>query len=207
MRRVQEAVGGAGRLAAVKDYFQTCEFKMSPVAGGMTAKQTNRWAGPSHYRQESELPMGKIAAYSDGTAGWLVTPQGKTGLPPALLKQIQTDLFRSFFQFLVSDRIPGRTVTALGGGVIEISDGKSISALLSIDEASGLPLKQTYTQMQPSGPPSTVEEVYSTWTIVSGIKVPSRITISQNGRKFAEVTVTEHRINTGLSPEELSKWP
>ncbi|MSV28641.1 MAG: insulinase family protein [Bryobacterales bacterium] len=207
LHRVQEAVGGAEKLAAVKDYFQTCEFKMSTGAGGMTAKQTNRWAGPSYYRQESEMPIGKIAAYSDGTTGWLVTPQGKTGLPPALLKQIQGDLFRSFFQFLSSDRMPGRTVTSVAPGVIEISDGQSNSARLTIDEATGLPLKQTYTQLQPSGPPSTVEEVYGAWMAVSGIKVPSRITISQNGRKFADVTVTEHRINTGLSPKDLSKWP
>jgi predicted Zn-dependent peptidase len=207
LRRVQEAVGGAGRLADVKDYFQTCEFKMSPGAGGMTAKQTNRWAAPSHYRQESEMAIGKIAAYSDGATGWLVTPQGKTGLPPALLKQIQADLFRSYFQFLVSDRIPGRTVTAPGRGVIEISDGQGNSARLSIDESTGLPLKQTYMQMQPSGPPSTVEEVYSAWMDVSGIKVPSRMTISQNGRRFADVTVTGQKINVGVSPEELSKWP
>ncbi len=207
LHRVQEAVGGAEKLAAVKDYFQTCEFKMSAGAGGMTAKQTNRWAWPSYYRQESEMPIGKIAAYSDGSTGWLVTPQGKTGLPPALLKQIQGDLFRSFFQFLSSDRIPGRKVTSAAPGLIEISDGQSNSARLAIDEASGLPLKQTYTQLQPSGPSSTVEELYGAWMTVSGIKVPSRITISQNGRKFADVTVTEHRINTGLSPQDLSKWP
>jgi hypothetical protein len=37
------------------------------------------------------------------------------------------------------------------------------------------------------------------------MKAPFRITITQSGRKFADVTVQEYKVNTGVTEAELSK--
>jgi hypothetical protein len=40
-----------------------------------------------------------------------------------------------------------------------------------------------------------------------GVKAPSRVSITQADKKFADVVVQEYRFNTGLKHEELSKRP
>ena len=104
LQAAQQAVGGADRAAAVKDVTQVVEFRLDPKAGGMKVKQTDRWIAPTYFRQDSELPMGKIASYSDGKSGWISTPQGAGPLAGAQLKQVQGDLVRNYFRLMSADR-------------------------------------------------------------------------------------------------------
>ena len=46
LARAQQAIGGAGPLAAVKDYIQSFELQLEPSAGGMLVKETDRWIAP-----------------------------------------------------------------------------------------------------------------------------------------------------------------
>jgi hypothetical protein len=39
------------------------------------------------------------------------------------------------------------------------------------------------------------------------VKLPHRITISQNGKHFADVKVSSVTINQGMTPEQISKKP
>ena len=50
-------------------------------------------------------------------------------------------------------------------------------------------------------------EVYSDWQETNGVKLPHKIVITQNGKHFADVTVTSVLINQGLTPEQISKKP
>jgi len=202
----QKAIGGADRAAAVKDVVQVLDFQLDPAAGGMRVKQTDRWIAPNHFRQDSELPMGKIASYSDGKTGWISTPQGAGPLAGAQLKQVQGDLFRNYFRLITADR-QGYQVAMASGDTIEFSDAAGQKALLRLDPDTGLPSRLSYESVHVSGPPMTVEETYGDFREVNGMKVPFRVSITQGGRKFAEVTVQEYRINTGLQPEELSARP
>ena len=59
LARVQQAVGGAERLAAVKDSTMISQFTLSSAAGGMKVTETDRWIAPDHFRQESQLPQGR----------------------------------------------------------------------------------------------------------------------------------------------------
>jgi zinc protease len=61
LERAAQAMGGAEKLAAVKDSTQTLELALDPAAGGMKMKQTNQYLAPSLLRQEQEIPrVGKI---------------------------------------------------------------------------------------------------------------------------------------------------
>jgi hypothetical protein len=207
LERVQQAVGGAAKLAAVKDSVQTAELAIDPSAGGMKVKQTNEWVAPGFFRQENQLPFGKVIVYSDGKSGWISTPQGSGALPAMQLKQIQDELFQTYFLLLLSDRDPDRVVNAVDDAILEISGKQGVVVKLFIDPKTGLPAKEIYQSVQPQGPPASVEEVFVEFQEVDGLKVPRKLILNQNGRKFADVTIQDYRVNTGLKPEDLSKKP
>jgi hypothetical protein len=197
----QKALGGAEKIAAVKDITRTADVSLDAGGQQMKAKQTTRTLEPSMMRQDQELPFGKITVYSDGKSGWMAAPQGSQPMPAPVLKQVQGEMFRQFPRVLLSGNA---NATPVG---IEVSDGQGNTTLLVIDEKTGLPLKQTYQSVGMGGPPQTVVETYSDWRDVNGIRLPFQVIIEQGGKKFAEVTVTDWKINTGLKAEDLSKRP
>ena len=208
LQKVQQAAGGADRLAAIKDIRYTADVSIQTPGGAvMKVKQTDSYVAPAVLRQDLELPFGKQSVYSNGSTGWIAGPQGLQALPPAVLKQVQGEIFRKLFRLALSDREEGRTVSYAGEGVLEIADKSGESARLQVDEKTGLPLKVMYQGAAMGGPPQPVEEVYSDWREVGGVRVPYKWTIVQGGKKFGDVTVQEYKINSGLTDQELSKKP
>ena len=207
LQRAQQAVGGAEKLAQVKDLYETAVFQLNPSAGGMRVEQVNQWISPGHFRQDSTLPIGRISAYSDGQGGWIATPQGSGPLAGAQLKQVQGDLFRLYFRLLLSDRLPDRKVNYVGENTVEITAQDGQSARLVVDPASGMPAKVIYRTVQVAGEPKTAEDEFVRFEEVAGVKVPSQVVIRQENHKFADVTVKDFKINAGLKVEELAKKP
>jgi zinc protease len=203
LARAQQAMGGAEKLAAVKDMTESAEVKMQTPGAAITAKQTNRWRSPSFFRQDAELPFGKLSTFYDGKGGWMKTPQGNLPITEPVGKQLQGELFRQWFSLLLSDRDASRTINCTGDNTLEISDKQGDLARLLLDDKTGLPLKITYDSVAMGGPPKPVEETYSGWQDVDGIKLPSRITITQSGQKFAEVTVSQWKLNSGVKEDDL----
>jgi hypothetical protein len=128
-------------------------------------------------------------------------------LPATQQKQVEGELFRLFFRLLLSDRMPDRTVNHVGGSTVEIADKTGNLVRLTVDESSGLPRTVEYVSIQANGTPADLQETIEAFAEFGGVKAPSRISITQAGKKFADVVVKEYRFNTGLKPEELSKRP
>jgi hypothetical protein len=91
-------------------------------------------------------------------------------------------------------------------GIVEISDTAGDSVKIVIDEKTGLPAKEIYRTAEPMGGPVAMEEVLEDFGPAGGVKAPRKITVNQNGKKFAELA-KEYTINTGIKPEVLSKQP
>ena len=128
------------------------------------------------------------------------SPQGESALVGPMLKQAQGEIFRNYFGLLTSDSNPNRTVDYAGPGVLDIKDKNGAAVRLTVDEGTGLPLKTSY-----SGAQGTIEESWSDLRDVDGMKVPFKMTVVQGGKKFAEVTVQDLKVNTGLTEAQLSK--
>jgi zinc protease len=205
LKRAQEAMGGADKLAGVKDVTESAEMTMSPAAGGMKMKQQIRWVAPELFRQDQVLPIGTIVAYSDGKTGWLAMPQGVMPMTPQVLKQAQGEIFRESVSLLLSDRDASRTVTAAGPKSVDISAADGQSVRVEFDDASGLPSRMTYKEAAMGG--AEVSETLSDWRKVDGIKMPFKVLMEQNGQKVGDVAISEIKINTGIKPEDLSKRP
>jgi hypothetical protein len=207
LQQAQQAVGGVDKLAAIQDVTEVVALNMASMPPDMKIKQTNLWVAPDSFRQESQLPFGRIVVYSDGKSGWMSTPQGVRPLPGPQLKQVREELFRNYFRLLLSDRDADRTVTSPEDGVVEIADKDGNSVKLYIDAKTGLPAKEIYSAEQPGAPAGSMEEIFEDFQQAGDVKVPKKVTVNQNGKKFAELTIEEFKLNSGIKPDDLSKKP
>jgi zinc protease len=201
LQKVQQFLGGADKIAAIKDIQYHAQVDVETPGAVMKAKQTNSYVVPLIMRQDIELPIGKQSVYSDGQAGWIVGMQGTMALPPPVAKQMRGESFRQILLLALSDRDPNRTVNYAGPGKLDISSKDGDSATLEVDEKTGAPLKLNYTEGQ------AITQVFSDWREVSGFHLPYKWIVLQGERKFATATIEDYKINSGLTPEALSKKP
>ena len=205
LKKVQAATGGADKLIAVKDVRQTLSMQFEASVGGMKSAQVNYYLFPGTFRQENTLPFGKIMAYSDGKTGWIHSPQGTVPLGGPQLKQVQGEIFRGYISLILSDRDEGRTVSLSGENALQISDRDGNLVEVRVDPATELIATESYSQLQPNGPPSPIIIAFSDYRDVDGIKMPFKYTLSQGQQKMADSVVSEYKLNSGLKAEDLSK--
>lgn len=205
LEQVQAAVGGADKLAAIKDVRQTQTMQFDASAGGLKSSQVNYWVLPGTFRQENTLPFGKVIAYSDGKTGWIHSPQGNMPLGGPQLKQVQGEIFRGYTGLLLSDHDPDRTVSLSSENTLRISDKAGNSVELKIDPATHLVSGESYVLGQPAGQSTTYTLGLSDYRDVNGIRMPFKVTLSQGDKKMAETAVSEYQLNSGLKAEDLAK--
>ena len=76
--------------------------------------------------------------------------------------------------------------------VISVTEpGRALAKLLPYEHAHG----------------RAAEVLRARWRDVDGLKMPFKISLQQNGRKFADLTAEEYKFNSGLKAEELSRKP
>jgi hypothetical protein len=172
----------------------------------MKIKQRNIYVAAGHFRQEQELPFGKVIAYTDGKTGWLSTPQGVIPMPAPVLKQAQGELFRNLLHVMLADRDSTLKVNAVAKNKVEISSADQ-SATVDFDESTGLPSRLAYQEAAGPTGPTEVSESFSDWRDVDGVKLPFKMALRQGEKKLGDLAVQEYKFNSGLKPEELSKKP
>ena len=196
LKKVQDAMGGSEKLAAVKDVSYSAEVTIFTPGAAMKAQQKNSFLFPASLRQELEAPFGKQVVFSNGVGGWIMSPQGMQAMPPPVLKQVQGELFRMLFRLAICE---GCAVNAVGENTVELTGKNGEAARLEIDDKTGLPLKVVYDD-------NTVNE-YSNWKETDGLQAPSHWTVTRQGTKFAESNVQSYKINSGITEQELSRKP
>jgi len=213
----REAMGGA-RLRSIKDVTVVAHIKAQTPTGEVEIEQTSFEIPPNVVRQESVLPFGKVTVYSDGSTGWVHSPQGAMPLPPSATQHLAEQRFRDTTALLLSDPAthlvsllaPG-TVHGHAVQVVRIRDAHAadLSADLAVDAQSGKVLRKSYHSAGGGmeGPPAQVEEYYSDYRTVAGVQVPFHVEIERDGKPSASADVTSVKINSGLNPVELAKQP
>jgi len=207
LAKLQEAVGGAEKIAAVTDFVRVTEVTIQSPQGPMKVNQNTQWLAPSRFRQVQTLPFGTMTASFDGTSGWLAAQGQVQTMPAPVIKQVRGGLLRNPFQLWVADRQEGWTVNAVDDAVVEVSDGKGQVVRVEIDQESGLPVRLLYESVQLSGPVSKLEETFDDWREVEGVKLPHKITTTRDGSPYSELIVREMTLNTGLTAEAMDARP
>ena len=181
--------------------------------GPMSLEQTTQIIVPDVFRQENRMPFGAMTVFLQGDSGWMNTPQGQGPMPEPQVKEVRAALFRMTETLLLSAGQAGRTVNFVqqdqAGGktadVIEISSTAAGSIRLWVDSESGGVLKSFHQGSAAGGGPAGIEEIYSDYREVDGIRIPFETQVNQNGKEFAVLTLTEVIYNSGLDAETLSK--
>jgi zinc protease len=205
LAKMAQAMGGEAKLAGVKDMTQKADLTLDPSAGGLKVQQTEYWLAPNQYREENVLPFGKVISYLGGENGWVSSPQGTQPIPEAERKQVNFEIFRMWFSLLAPGRSADLKIEDVSNGVIRIADKTGNSMLLTVDPATGLPQSESYAEAGTPG--QDVTEMYADWQESDGVKLPHKVTITQNGKHFADVKVSSVTLNQGLTVEQLSKKP
>lgn len=207
LKKAQRAMGGAEKLAAIKDVTHKMTIALEPAAGGFELKQVSLYVAPNQIRQEQEMPFGTVIVYSDSKSGWLATPQGVQPIPPDVLKLAKGVVFRQPSRLMLSDRDTSRLVEAVGANGVKISTADGQSVVVEFDPKSGLPTSQSYSEQGANGATRLRTEMFSDWRDVGPVKMPFKAVQQENGTKTLEVIVSEYKINSGVSSGDLSKRP
>jgi predicted Zn-dependent peptidase len=209
---VRDALGGA-RLNEIRDYVLQASLTMSTPQGefSLTSESTVNLEGK--LLEKVQTPVGEIVQGFDGKTAWMKTPQGARDAPEQMRNEIEAVLFRNTVMLLRSLERPEVTVQWLATEhwqgkpveVVAVSDAaRKLQLKLSVDPQTNLPVKKTYVGAF-LGAPGEVEEVYSDWREVEGLKLPFSTVLVQGGQKRGEQKVSQVRINPGVPESAYAK--
>ena len=159
---------------------------------------------PDLVRQELETPQGPTQLVFDGGDVWQVLGGKKQALPAEAAALQRAELARRhvFFgelppvqliRYRREDQVGGRTVD-----VIEIIDVGGVPLRLYIDRESKDLLKQVYVGDVPGGGMAQVEETFSEFVDVDGIRFATRREVVRNGEPGRASVLSGIRINANI---------
>lgn len=201
----QKAAGGLERLRGLKDVLVTAAGIWATPQGDMAFQAREAFVFPALLRSEQSASGASFISFFDGATGWRKGVQGVIDLPENMKGMLRGQVIRNTINLL---RAEGQFTVQFerqdsGADVILITkNGESLR--LCVDPANGTLLRKTYRAGMGMG---EIEEIYSDYREVSGIRFPFRVEVRQNGARFQELTVKEVKFNNGLDPAELARKP
>jgi hypothetical protein len=210
--RMQEALGGAEKIAAIHDFEQgvradTWDGNGRPL--GEVRKRT-RWVRPNYLRADQVGPGSTYVLFFDGTSGWEILPgtDSIADLSGGELNFAQKYARDFRLNTWLADRDPRYRISSPAPNVVRISDGDVTHQLdITLDPVSSLPVKTTSVSLADPAHPIPSEEVTTEWETVQGIRFARRWSVSRSGVRVAEATVVQTKLNSGLKPADLAAKP
>ena len=206
-RKMQDALGGAERIAAVQDFEQCVRGDTWGNNGrprGVVYKRT-RWIKPNVLRLDQVGPDDSYVLYFNGSSGWEILPdKGFAELAGEELEFARGYANGVDLRSWLADRDSNNVFTASAPAVITISTEQhpTHKTEITLDPITFLPVK-----VASSHPAGTQIRQFEGSESVQGIKFPRRIINFHNGKKLADASVEETRVNIGFSPEDLEVKP
>jgi zinc protease len=214
VKAAAEAIGGAAKLADVKDVTTTSELTLATPGGEMQGKATGIIVHPDKTRGTIALPFGEIVQVFDGTSGFMDIPgQGAIDLPPAMVPEMRRAVLLNGGIGVLREALNGGAqVAALESKTVEgvaldrVSWKKGdLDMVLGFDPKTHYLVNVTYRGMTQQGPAETETRLSNFKPAGNGIVVPMRITTLQNGQQAVDVVVSEWRFNTGVTADVFKK--
>jgi zinc protease len=207
--QVTSASGGKEVFKSITKSVVKTQTSVSTPQGEFQLSSTGFHIFPDKIRQEISMPFGTMVTVFDGEKGWMTSPQGTQDLPESQLKEVKSELFRSHFHLFLADDLKAQfmgeeSLEDKKVDVILISDPAGNQLKVYVDQVTRLPVKESYEGTTMMGP-GTVEEIFSDYREVSGMKIPFSITSFANGQKVADTKILEINFNTQIDPELFIK--
>jgi hypothetical protein len=223
LHRMQAALGGAEKIAAIHDYEETVlaeTWNSSGTPLGQVRKRTRWMQRPNLLRLDQTGPRDTYVLYFDNGSGsgWEILPNLKS---PDLFQTTGKVIelaggelnfakhYLSGFQFnlWLADRIPGYTFNSPAPNVLRVEQ-RGGATDFTLDPATWLPLKTAGVSLADPNRPVRAEMYYGKWIKVAGVRFATERANYHNGVKLAqEKTDGPIRVNAGLTPRELAARP
>jgi outer membrane lipoprotein-sorting protein len=195
-------------LEGIKDLSSLSEVTQVMPQGDMTINMKAVALLPDKVRTDAVTPFGPFVMATDGTAGWMKTPQGSGALPPAQLENLKKSLTRLPSVLLLSALDEDRPVQFLEtaevdgseADVIVVPDAAGENIKLYVEQGSGHIIKRSLQAEVPGKGPVQQEQVFSDFREVSGLTMPFKEVTYHDGERAGERTVKSVEINTGVDP-------
>ena len=210
---MQHALGGADRLAAIRDFEQDVRAESIDGRTGQSmgeGRKRTRWVAPSYLRVDQVGPESTDVLFSDGNNGWEILPgtQQVVALAGGELefakRYVETFRLRTW----LADRDPRYRLTSPSPNLVRVSDGDPGHQLdITIDAVSSLPVKTTTVTLSDPAHPMPSDEVVTEWELVDDVRFPRRWTVFRAGVRVAEARDARSRINRGLRVADLAAPP
>ncbi len=208
--KTRAAMGG-DKLTGVKDMVETGNMSLQTPQGAFDLKVESTQTASGKSLQKMTTPMGEMVQGFDGKVMWAKTPQGVKEAPAGAADEAKEEAFReTVFLLARADTLEAQDLgmVAMGDKQVEavlVTDPQTKQELkLLIDPATFLLAGKQYTGNL-MGAPGEIQEQFLEFKDASGIKIPSKVLIFQNGQKKGEVTVTAVSVNTGVQDTAFAK--
>jgi hypothetical protein len=211
--KMQNALGGADKIAAIRDFEQVVTAESWNGNTGQSigeVRKRTRWISPNHVRVDQVGPGSTYVLYCDGTTGWEILP----GTDKAVeLTGGELEFARRYVESFrlktwLADRDPRYQITSPATNVVRVSDGTiQHQQDLTLDPSSWLPVKVASITLSDPAHPVPSEEVTTAWETVSGFQFPRQWTVYRSGVRVAEAKDARTIVNSGLKLADLTAKP
>jgi hypothetical protein len=211
--KMQEALGGAEKIAAVRDFEQQVRAQSwngnTGQSIGEVVKRT-RWIRPADLRVDQVGPGSTYVLYFNGKSGWEILPgtQAVIDLSGGELAFAEKYIRDFKLNTWLADRNSSYRITSPSQNVVRIADGDITHQLdITLDSASSLPVKITSISLSDPAHPIPSDEVTTEWETVQGLRFARRWTVFRSGVRVAEATVERTLLNGDLKQTDLATRP
>jgi hypothetical protein len=168
---------------------------------------------PGAFRMETRTPAGPVTQVFNGGSYWIQDRQGVHAAPPPMADQIRGTVQRDTVPLLIAladGKVQARAIDS-------VVDGRTMPALdvllpgsppltLMFDPSTWLLSKARYrSEGAPSGPEVSVEEIYSDYRDVKGLKVAFTTELRREGAPAVRRTLRTFEFNVPLDQALFSK--
>ena len=210
--KMQNALGGAQRIAAVRDFEQVERADTWFPDGkprGVVRKRV-RFIRPTFLRIDQVGPGDTYVLYFDGKSGWEILPDKKVAvLAEGELRFAQRYLNGLGLNSWLLDRDPDVVFTSTRPNVLTITtkDDPAHGNEITLDARTSLPVSGRGISLSDPDHPVASETKTEQWQATGGIMFPRHITNLHEGKKLAEITVVEIKLDHGLKRGDLATKP
>lgn len=207
---LKKAVAAAGGIETFKKIDNFTIKTQNEITGAQTKTKltvTETMQLPNKTKQIMQLPIGTRIQVLNGDNSWKKLNSTVSDLTQAEKREMQRGLFRDiinlFKRFDDDDYLEVKYFSdeTLGGEthyVLQIKNSTGDFFNLYINSKTYLVQKKTYHGATEVGL-ATLEEIYSDYKEVDGIKIPHRTVVKANGKQFIDSIVVDAKINSKLA--------
>jgi len=210
LHRMQQALGGANKIAAIRDYEETVNAQTWTHAGkpiGTVVKRT-RWIRPNYLRLDQVGPGDTYVLYFDGTSGWEVLPdKGFLALAGGELEFAKRYLSGFTLNTLLADRLSGYTVSSPEPNVLRIVPDGEPGGDTILDPTTWLPVSSRGVSLAEPDHPVPATMRFDRWKRVQGVMFATRRRNFHSGDLLADITSTDVKLNSGMKVQDLALKP